>query len=158
MTTSITIRFITESDCISDAIRVETWCAFSHTEFVLEDGTLLGAHAKGGVQIRAADYCRPSDEEQYKLPVSEVQKEAILAYARLQVGKPYDFTDIVGILAHRDWRCDDKWICSELVAAAFEQGGFSLLNSPIKQVNRISPRDVYLSPYLIGQRIFPIAA
>ena len=152
--TSITIRFVTEQDPISKAIRDVTWAPFSHVEFVLDDGSTLGAHASGGVKIRPIDYAVFSNEERYRVAVTDEQKAVIVAYALAQVGKPYDFGDILGILVHRDWRKDDRWICSELVAACFEKA-MPLLHAA-DHVNRISPRDVYLSPYLIGNRIWPI--
>ena len=30
-----------------------------------------------------------------------------------QVGKPYDWTAVLGIGLHRDWQEDDRWFCSE---------------------------------------------
>lgn len=146
---TVTIRLVTEHDPVSDIIRAETWCTYSHVEFVLDDGTTLGAHASGGVAIRPIDYAKFTAEQRFTLHVADEQKAAILGYAHAQVGKPYDFLDIVGILTHRDWRSPKRWICSELVAAAFEKGGFPLLNAG-EAVNRITPRDIYLSPYLIG--------
>lgn len=153
---TIIIRFVTESDPVSASIRAFTWSNFSHVEFILDDGTALGAHAKGGVAIRPIDYAKFTNEERYKILVSPEQKRDILAYAHSQVGKPYDYTDIIGIVLHRDWRAEDHWICSELVAAAFEKGGLPLLYAPIDKVNRITPGDVYLTPYIIGCRIWPI--
>ena len=152
---SVTIRFVTEKDVISEAIRGVTWSAFSHVEFILDDGTTLGAHASGGVKIRPIDYAVFSNEERYRIPVTADAKAAILAYAHAQVGKPYDFGDIAGIMLHRDWRNEDHWICSELVTACFEQAA-PLLHADAQYVNRISPRDVYLSSMLIGNRIWPI--
>jgi uncharacterized protein YycO len=156
--TYINIRFITEADLISDAIRVETWSPFSHVEFILDDGTYLGAHASGGVAIRPAYYCKPTREERYAIPCTQEQKDAILAYAHSQIGKPYDFTDIVGILIHRDWHAEDSWICSELVAAAFEKGGLPLLHTPMGIVSRITPEQDYLSSLLINRMTYQFPA
>lgn len=152
----IIIRFITEADSISQAIRWETWSAFSHVEFVLPGDRTLGAHANGGVMIKPLTYCKPTNEERYRLVMPVNQQQAILAYATQQLGKPYDFTNIAGILAHRDWRVPNRWICSELVTACFEHGGLPLLNAPEAYVHRITPRDLYLSPMLIGNRVWPI--
>lgn len=162
------IRAVTEKDPISQAIRDVTWSAFSHVEFyllepltlpngaVIPAGWTIGAHAAGGVKPRPGNYAVFTNEERYRIPVTPEQKTAILAYAAQQIGKPYDFADIAGILLHRDWRAEDTWICSELLAASFEKGGKPLLHAPAGKVNRITPRDVYLSPYLDGNRIWPI--
>lgn len=122
-------------------------------EFVLDDGTTLGAHADGGVRVRPIDYCKPSRDERFRIPVTFEQKEKILTFVHEQCGKPYDFLAIAGILFHRDWRKSNRWFCSELVAAAFEAVGHPIVNAPNGKVNRISPRDCYLSPFLIGNQI-----
>jgi len=149
---TIIIRFIAESDPVSFAIRQQTWSEFSHVEFCLDDGTFLGAHAVGGVQIRAANYCTPSKEERYAIPVSAEQKVAILGAAHSQIGKPYDFALIAGDLLHRDWRCMDHWDCSEGLTWCFEQGQKPLLHAGY-HINRITPRDVYLSVWLGGNKL-----
>lgn len=151
----ITIRFVTANDPVSIAIRMETWGKFSHVEFILDDGTTLGAHADGGVAIRPLNYAKFTEQHWYSIPVTEEQKIAIMAFAHEQVGKPYDFTDIAGILFHRDWRSDDSWICSELVAAAFEKG-LPLLHIPDKDVNRVTPGGLYQTPYLIDNEVAPM--
>lgn len=155
---NIIIRFVTQEDVESIAIRAYTWCAFSHVEFVLDDGTTLGARTdhNPGVQIRPINYAKFSNEERYNIPVTDEQKAIIMAFAHAQVGKPYDVKDIFGIFTHRDWRDDGSWICSELVTAAFEKGGVYLLNSQSEYVNRVTPADDYLSPMLRGNRIWPI--
>lgn len=53
----IRIRFVTGNDWISDGIRLyehDGWA--THAEAVMPDGSLLGAHLKGGVEIRPAGY------------------------------------------------------------------------------------------------------
>ena len=52
----ITLRFVTGDDLISRAIRAAEYGFWaSHTEALMPDGTLLGAHADGG-----AGGCGPS--------------------------------------------------------------------------------------------------
>lgn len=53
-----------------------------------------------------------------------------------QVGKPYDWTALVGWLLWRDWSEDDSWYCSELAIAAALVGGKTLADRP----RRIGPR------------------
>lgn len=154
----ITIRFVTEKDFISAAIRLETWSSFSHVEFVLDDGTTLGARSDGGVQIRPLGYTKFASEEWYQIEVTDAEKKAILDAARAQVGKKYDYSDIMGILFRRDWRAQDKWICSELVAYCFEKGGLPLVHAPLNRVNRITPGILYLSPWLDGNQVLPSVA
>jgi uncharacterized protein YycO len=64
-----------------------------------------------------------------------------------QIGKPYDFLAVAAMPFRRDWRDDKRWFCSELAIAGFEQAGIDLLN--ITHLNRVTPRDLYLSPLLL---------
>ena len=148
---TLLIRFITEDDPISWAIRKETNSPVSHVEFGMDDGTWLGAHFDGGVQVRKADYAKTTLDERYAIPVTTEQRFQILSFAAEQVGKAYDMEAIAGIMAHHDWRCQDKWFCSELVTAACEAGGLYLLRvSHLFQT--VTPRDLYMSPLLYGRK------
>ena len=144
------IRFITEPDWISTSIRVITNSDWSHTEIILPDGTYLGAHPDGGVKVRPANYCVPTRERRYSIYVDDRQLDKIMAFTRGQIGKPYDLTDIAGLLTHLDWHTKGKWICSEFVAAAAEAGLLYLLNAEPAFVSRITPEMLHLSPLLIG--------
>ena len=144
------IRFITEPDWISTAIRDVTNSQWSHTEIMLPDGRYLGAHSDGGVQIRPANYCVPTRERRYSIYVADPQLDKILLFAKSQLGKPYDYADIAGLLTHLDWHDKGRWICSELVAAAAEAGGLYLINAEPKFVSRVTPEMLHLSPLLIG--------
>lgn len=145
--TTMKIRFVTTSDLVSALIRDKTWSPYSHVEFVLDDGTTLGAHLSGGVQIRPIDYARFTAIEVFSVAMTVEQKFLIESFAKAQIGKAYDVGAIMGILAHRDWQCPDKWECVELVAAAFEQGGVPLIRVP-GNVDRITPRDLLMSVLL----------
>lgn len=145
----ITLQFSTTAGPIAAIVRFVTWSEFSHCDFVLPDGTLLGSQWKekdgNGVQIRQPNYEKFSRTERYTVDVPIVKYTNIMAWAKSQVGKPYDSTAIFGILAHRDWKEDDSWFCSEFVAAAFEQAGLHLVN---EKLNRITPQTLIQSPYL----------
>jgi uncharacterized protein YycO len=140
---AITLQLVTSSGWGSALIRWRTWSDYSHVDFVLPDGKLLGARSEGGVQIRPANYENFTKLAQYQIEAPQ----AVLDYAQQQIGKPYDMRSIINFGLHRDWREDDSWFCSELVAASFEHGGFPLLNIE-ESVSRVSPRDITLSPYL----------
>ena len=145
---TIRIRFVTEDDLVSALIREKTWCDYSHVEFVLDDGTTLGAHFDGGVRIRPADYAKFTKIAEFAVSMTVEQKFAIMSFAQAQIGKAYDTGAIAGVLLHRDWRDADRWFCSELVAAAFEHA--VPLLSVRESVNRIVPRDLLLSLRLMA--------
>lgn len=142
----ICIRFVTCGDAISAGIRAAEYGFWaSHTEALMPDGTLLGAHYDGGVQARPRDY----DKGKYTkdiivtIPTPQEMADKFHAFLRSQIGKPYDVEAIVAFVAQRDWRKSDSWICSELQAAALEAAG--VLEWPLAtEVNKITPRDLLL--------------
>lgn len=136
----IQIQIVTANDAISAAIRFSTRSWASHAEF-FDTGTGLTLGAKqDGVKQRLMSQMHYSRIERYTAPGIE----QAFAWAMKQIGKSYDFSAIFGIALNRNWRDQNKWFCSELIAAAFEQVSKPLLN-PSADVWRITPRDLLLS-------------
>lgn len=158
MTGEFRIRFISNSDWVSSTIRRVTRSLWSHTEIILDDGSYLGAHYDGGVQIRPSNYCSPLREKRYSIRLPAEQVAQIISFAHSQVGKKYDISDIFGILFNRNWDNPSRWICSELVAASAYAGGLYLLNVDPKMVNKITPEMLHLSPYLITRCYYSMGA
>lgn len=138
----ITLQFSTKTSLSSRLIRWATWSAFSHVDLVLPDGRLLGATARRGVSIRNPE------------PVARLVRftidapSAVIDVASTQLGRPYDWSGILGWGLRRDWQEDDSWFCSELIAWAFDAAGCPLLRA--RNSWRITPRDLLLSPLLGG--------
>ncbi len=132
----------TQWNPIDIAIRLKCGGWASHAEFVFEDGSTFGAKMDG-VKHRATSESKAYTRiERFTAPYIEQAYN----WALTQLGKPYDFTAIAGIALNRNWREDDSWFCSELVAAAFEQTPGPLLNDDDGiEINWISPRDLLLS-------------
>jgi hypothetical protein len=152
---NLILRFLNSSDFIGRDIDFITAGYLDHVEFGTPTGTWIGARAEGGVQERAADYAKGITLElRYSLPVSDAQYNAIMTFARAQIGKGYDFLDIASILVHANWHSADRWICSELVCAACETGGLYLLNVEPELTRRITPDRVHLSPELIDKMVY----
>lgn len=156
------IRFVWGYDPLSLLIRAgehDGDCP-THAEAVLVDGTLLGAHFDGGVQIRPKGYdaspvtASPLRDLVVVIDTAPAQEAAWLTFLQTQVGKPYDSTAIAGIALNRDWREDDSWMCSELMTAALESCGYLPRLSAAD--NHISPRDLLL--VLSGRIAIPNAA
>jgi hypothetical protein len=139
------IRFVTGHDFASLGIRVaehDGWC--THVEAVMPDGTLLGAHFRGGVMARAADYDKGIATRQLivSLDAAHDEEDKFNAFLRSQVGKSYDLTALAGFALGRDWHKADSWFCSELIAAALEESGYIPHLASIN--SHISPRDLLL--------------
>ncbi len=137
----IIIQAATENTIGSALIRWFTWSSYSHVDFVLPDGRLLGARLKGGVQIREPGYANFTKTKRFVID----GPDSILDWAKSQVGKPYDWRAIVAFAYHHDWKSRDAWFCSELVAAACLDNGIRLLN---EQVNRVTPGQLIESPLI----------
>lgn len=141
----IQIRFVTCSDPVSAGIRAAEYGFWaSHAEALMPDGTLLGAHYDGGVQERKRGYDAAIMKHELYVPITTAadQEAAFYKFLKSQVGKPYDLEAIAAIVIQRDWREQDSWFCSELVAAALEYCGFF---PPLAaDVAKVTPRDLLL--------------
>ena len=141
----------------SVAIRRMTHSPFSHVDFELPDGSLLGASDSPKAPVIKGNprgvAIRPSDYEDFGLRrhmFLETEKaDAILAFAMDQLGKPFDNTALRSFLSdalpgERDWHNPDTWFCSEMVVCALEDGGFW---SPVPAQwpkNRMSATDILM--------------
>lgn len=133
---------------------------FSHAEFLLDDGNLLGASDQGplspcsagsplGVAIRPPNYQLFGIRRQMVIRTDKT--DAIIAFAKDQLGKPFDRTALHNFLSPalpgaRDWRDPSSWFCSELVLCAMEQSGYFVpilgkSQLPVPK-NRVSPNDL----------------
>lgn len=127
-------------------IRFFTWSDISHVDLILPvTGQLLGAHLTCGVHVRQPAYAKFT-----RIITAEVEDSAEIAgkvkdLAMQECGKPYDRGAICNFFLHRNWRSQDKWFCSELIAWVFEKAGMPLLNPQNIPQNRITPRDLLLA-------------
>jgi hypothetical protein len=139
--------FSTNNIIGSILVRFGTRSHFSHVDYILPDGvSIIGARAfKGVVQETLEE--RIARSTHYAIYEFDGDAQAIAEQLRPQLGKRYDWLGCMGIAAHRDWRQDDAWFCSELVEYAAERAGSPLLNHELK-LNRISPELLLHSPLL----------
>jgi len=146
----ITIRFVGGDDAVSKLIRAGSYGYWAtHTEALMPEGSLLGAHLDGGVMARPRDYDAGEfkREEYVELAAKPNAEDAFNSFLHAQLGKAYDMKVIEAIaasalLGERNWRDPGKWICSELIAAALEAAGW--LPRLATDVNHLTPRDVRL--------------
>lgn len=124
-------------------IRLVTWSDWSHV------AVIDGEHAIEAVWPRVRRVPLADVMAQHTaceiVEFSCTDVDAAIRAARSQIGKPYDLTALVGLLAHRDWQEDDRWFCSELAAWSFAQAGTPLFRHDA--VHRITPQHLWmLSP------------
>ena len=138
----VTLQFSTTNHPLSRIVCWATWSPFSHVDLLLPDGRVLGSEWDTGVTIRnqRRDYTRIA-----RL-TADIPFDAYYDALMTQIGKPYDWSGVIGIMAHKEWQKKNSWFCSELQAWAAEQCGVRLLRRT--DVSRVTPRDLLISPLL----------
>lgn len=151
MTRSVRVVFTRRHHPGSVLLRSFLWSPWSHVGLI-DGGTVIEAVGGAGVRVRplADMLAEASRYEIVDMPARDPQ--AVIAAARAQVGKPYDWGGVVGVGFRRRWQDDDAWFCSELVAYSFAAGGSPLMRG---DAWRITPRDLYLP---IFGRLEPVGA
>lgn len=138
---TIRLLFSTTGHPMSAAIRIGTWSDWSHVA-IIDGGDVIEAAALAGVRrgpvVHAIDRARHSVI--VELPCRDPQ--AVIAAAASQIGKPYDYTAILGLGLRRDWQEDDAWFCSELVAWAFQHAGVPLFRAEC--LRRVTPQHLWM--------------
>ncbi len=146
----IRLRFLSEPTLSSLIVQGFTWSPWSHVEMVLPDG-YLGARFDGGVQLRKFNYTKTSREAFAHIDCDDQTTAKILAYARSQIGMPYDWLGILGIAVHQDWFNPKARICSRFVFEACKRYGVVLLDE--SHANRVSPGALAESPLVIFDKV-----
>lgn len=116
-------------------LRILTLSKFSHMAVLLDDNTVIEAAAfKGVVRGSFENFTKIYDRviiQDLPLP----NEEAAINFLLEQVGKPYDWTAIFGIVFRNGkWTDLDSWFCSELVEAAVKAGGLDRFKEDISRI------------------------
>ena len=119
-------------------LRAALWSPWSHCA-IIDGDEVIEAAAFGGVRVRPlADML--ADATKHAIIELPGNAEAVIAAARSQIGKPYDWAGVLGFGFRRRWQDDDAWFCSELVAWAFAEAGTPLFRV---EAHRITPQDLF---------------
>jgi uncharacterized protein YycO len=126
---------------LSWAIRACSWSRWSHVGLIDGDSVVEAVALKGVVRTPLAQ--RQAEDPRWAishLPCRD--PSVVIAEAVLQIGKPYDYTAVLGLGLHRVWKDDDSWFCSELVAYAFDRAGSPLFRAD--SLRRVTPQDLWM--------------
>ncbi len=134
---------------VSRAIQWQTRSKYSHAAIMLDDGSVIEAWHIGGVvhSKTISTVHSPGTTVKVFKVVPKIDKAGVVRFAKYQSVKKYDFGPILRFLSRRAEPIDNKWFCSELVAAACAAGGVHLLSKTTPH-SHLSPRDISLSPLL----------
>jgi uncharacterized protein YycO len=122
------------------AIRALTWSRYSHA--VILDGEQVIEAVWPRVRVSNLATLREHHDEVLVVDWPSIDGAPVIAAARSQVGKPYDWRALLGFLVHRDWAQTNAWFCSELVAWSFGQGGCPLFRP--EEQDRVTPQDLWM--------------
>jgi uncharacterized protein YycO len=139
----VQLLFSTTRKPFSALIRAATWSRWSHVAMVAGPH-VIEATAQEGVRQVSLAYAisQASDYQLVEIPASAPQ--TIIDAARSQVGKPYDWTAILGLGLRRDWQEDDSWFCSELIAWAAAAAGETWFRCDA--LYRVTPQHLWVLP------------
>lgn len=154
----IVVRFIRTPGFVTGAICWATNSLFDHVEFGVEENGIvvgwIGAHAGVGVRQLPADYCAPSFERRYALPVTQAQYDRWRASALSDVGVGYNYLDIVGLaLRLRRLTSPRRRICSQWAFLKLLDAGVTTLNVLRPYAHLVTPEMLHLSPVFIGRSL-----
>jgi hypothetical protein len=142
----ITLRFSRGDGVAGWAVRAYTWSWAAHVGFVLptarraDGGRVLDAYPGRGVSRRDVAWA-PTD----RFFEADVPAQA-LQWAHSQIGCGYDYLGVLGHAIHRDAGGKGRWFCDAFVEWCCWKAGRPLLE--VERLDRISPRDLLLSPCL----------
>lgn len=135
----------TDADTIpAKVIRLATWSDVCHVGLVDNKSVIDSRYSSHGV----SEYPIAKLGGLYpRILVREydIEAEPVLAFARSQIGKPYDLSAVIGIPFHRDWQEDDKWFCAEVIAWAANMAKTPLVH---KKSGRVTPQDLFQVPFI----------
>lgn len=111
------------------------------------DSCVIGSSGHyGGVAEHTLDWVKADNTKWEMCNIDVPRPDLVRKFAQEQVGKKYDYTALYALpFIDRDWSSPGKWFCSELVAAALQEGGVTLFRVP---KHRVTPAMIYSSPLL----------
>jgi len=112
-------------------IRWQTRSKYSHVSISLEKDVIEATRFYGVRKFQKYKFKKDEYIDMYSTEVTSEQFRKISQFLYAQVGKKYDITMVLRFLSRESESggSKDKWFCSELIYAAFEHAGISLLNN-----------------------------
>ena len=149
--TTITLLFSTTANPFSGLIRVATWSRWSHVAIVDGDHVIEAVALHGVRRVPLSEAIGRA--KRYALVERPCRNpKGVIAAAISQIGKPYDYTAVLGIGLHRDWQEDDAWYCAELVAWAFDQATEPLFRP--EALRRVTQEHIFMLAPATPELIF----
>lgn len=124
----------------SFGIRVFTGSLWSHVGILTPEGTVLESQAPHGVREVPLATVLSRASEHLVLDYADIDAGPVIAAARSQLGKSYDYLAIVAFYFRARWDDDSSWFCSEYVAWSINTGWHPVFRT--REVSRVTPQDL----------------
>lgn len=133
--------FVRRSNIGSLLLRTGMWSSWSHCAVVTPQQTVIEAAAFHGVIERPlADFLAHVSKSSVK-DIALPDDAAAIAWARSQIGKPYDWAGATGLAFQREWQRADFWFCSEFLEGVATAGGRQRF---VNQASRVTPQHSWM--------------
>lgn len=135
--------FTRQRSLTSLLIRWFTWSRWSHVAVQAGEHLVIDARFWGhGVRYRSVEQLLASASAHAIVDIDVPDEAAARRWLCDQIGKPYDWTAVLGLLWRAPgWARDDAWFCSELAEAALLAGGLSRFR---QDASRITPEHCWM--------------
>lgn len=142
MAPAVQVVYSRERSLGSVAVRAASWWAqWGHCGLVTPEGTVIEAMLwQGVVETPMSVFVRRASKFKV-VDVACPDPAAAVAFARAQLGKPYDLAAVVAFPFREPWHRENRWFCSELVEAAIQKGGRTRFRV---EARRIAPNPSYI--------------
>ncbi len=126
-------------------IRLLTWSDFSHVAVVMNEYEIVHADFSG-VHVEPLKDLQLRSKNWMIVEYECDDPNAVVDACLTQVGKPYDFSGLVGILFRDiDLQDDSKWWCSEFPMYGSMVAGWPTFN--VEYIHRLTPQHWLMLPH-----------
>jgi uncharacterized protein YycO len=142
----VQIALFKEADgFIAKAIKWQTDSPYCHAALLFNDKYLIESVAFKGVIARIVTPADLHGVDLFDVPSLDEEHESVIyEFALDQVGKGYDYWGCLRFISRDRLPENDRWFCSELVAAAFKAAEYLLLER--QESWQVSPGKLAISP------------
>lgn len=122
-------------------IRAFTWSRWSHCAIIDGDDVIESKIPQGVIRRPLREFIKNCSE--YKIVTFQVEsRDAVIKAANSQLGKPYDYFAVIGMVFRRDWQDKNRWFCSEFVVYALSEGGYTVFRK--ERLSRVTPEHLWM--------------
>jgi uncharacterized protein YycO len=143
MSETVTLIYRRSYTIGSILIRLASWFGpYSHVGAITPDGKYVieATISKGVTKTTLSEFEKKSSKSKIVLTQCP-NPDKFYQFLEDQIGKPYDWGSIFGIVSREKWDSPDKWQCAELIEVALKYSGRCRFR---REVHRITVDQSYI--------------